>query len=325
MKVLTFLVLGALCVPACADALDAPLRIRNTGPVAGLYGLPRALGGAVLGEGREWVLGLDYGNSYTAALAAGERIYLDGETGVASLAFRAALADRWEWGMELPWIGHKDGALDGFIDGWHDLFGLPEGGRDQAPRGRLNYFVQVDGRTDVEFLRDRSGSGDPRAWVGRSLYEAPERSGALRLQVKVPLGSVDELTGSQAMDAALWWEHDERNLFGLSRLAMSSMLGGAYLGGGELVRKRQKHLVGVGSFGLRLRVAPRVQLNFQADGHGALFDAKVGELGDAGLQGTIGGRVRLARQLWLDLGVVENLISDSAPDVVFLLHLSGRW
>ena len=62
----------------------------------------------------------------------------------------------------------------------------------------------------------------------------------------------------------------------------------------------------------------------QADAQGAAFDVDSPILGRETLLGTLGGRVRLRDRLWLDLGVVEDLYSDSAPDVIFHLSIGNR-
>ena len=312
-----------LAQPARAD--DAPLSIRNTDPLAGLFGLPRPRGGRVLASGSEWVFGTDYGNSFSSSRQGNTEVFLDVETAVLAVQTRRALADGWEWGAEVPYLVHRDSDLDSFIDEFHQFFGLPEGGRDMAPTGRLDVLVRVDNEVFVDFDDTERGIGDVRLWLGRSLYDAGRRSGALRASLKLPTGSADKLTGSEATDVALWWEHDEQAVAGLDRLGLSLMVGGAYLGEGDIAPRAQNRWVPVGSLGLRFRLWDRVTLKLQADAHGAPWDADVGELADHGLQGTIGGRVRISDRLWLDLGVVENLESRSSPDAVFLLQLGGRW
>lgn len=318
---------GALSanVVLAASPFEAPLQIRNTGPIADLFGLPRPRGGSVAAGHTYWSLGIDYGNTFSQSRRGTEVASLDGETMVTFLTLRGPLATGWEWGAEVPYVDHRRSHLDGFIDDFHDAFGFPDGGRSRVPRGLLDYRVQVDGASLARLDRARGGLGDVRLWVGRALYTSEHRAGTARVQVKVPTGDVDDLTGSEAADVALWWEHDERRLFGTQWLSLSAMLGAAWLGEGELAPRRQRSVVGLASLGLRARLTPRVQLNLQADAHGAPFDVDLGELGDDGVQGTIGGRILLNESLWLDLGVVENLESRSSPDAVFLLHLSGRW
>ena len=329
MKLLacTLLLVASMSVPmpCFGSPMDGPLHIRNTGPLANLYGLPRVYGGDVVEQGVTYTLGVDYGNTFSSSRRGANEIVLDGETAVTFLTLRGAIGAGWEFGLEVPHVAHRKSDLDSFIDEFHDLFGLPDGGRGSVPRGRLEYRVDVDGQTHASVTDSQSGLGDVRLLLGRSLYRSAARSGAMRLQIKAPLGDVSDLTGSEAVDAALWWEHDERQLFGSSRLSGSAMLGLAYLGDGELVPRRQNRAVGLASLGLRWRLTNRLQLNLQADAHGAPVDTDLGELREDGVQGTIGGRILFTERLWLDLGVVENLESASSPDAVFLLHLSGRW
>src|SRR3989442_90071 len=54
---------------------------------------------------------------------------LDGETLRTVLNARVGLAPRIEVGIEMPFLVHSGGFLDGMIDSFHNRFRLPEGGR----------------------------------------------------------------------------------------------------------------------------------------------------------------------------------------------------
>jgi len=47
-----------------------------------------------------------------------------------------------EIGAEIPCVVVGGGFLDDFIVKYHDAFGFPQGGRDDAPRNRLLYLYQ---------------------------------------------------------------------------------------------------------------------------------------------------------------------------------------
>ena len=79
-----------------------------------------------------------------------EQITLDGETTRLGFRYAQGLGRGWEWGLEVPIYVVGGGFLDSFIERWHGWFGLPQGGREQAPRDRLLYQYRVNGVTVFE-------------------------------------------------------------------------------------------------------------------------------------------------------------------------------
>ncbi len=80
-----------------------------------------------------------------------------------------------------------------------------------------------------------------------------------------------------------------------------------------------------GHLGLHRPFGRRVILRAQLDGNSDVFDTGLAPLGRAALLGTLGGTLALSRTTVLDLGVVEDLSTDRAPDVTFLLSLGVRF
>lgn len=309
---------------APAAELQAPLAVRNTQPLAQLFGLPRARG-ARLGTSAVRVRAqFDLTSNFDAASAAGDLAYYDGETYVSSLTVERGFG-RWEVGLELPHVRHSGGFLDGFIDGFHDVFGFPDSGRSEVPRDLLDYRVALAGEPLVQLARARSDIGDVRGWLGYQLHGSAHSALAVRGMLKLPTGSVTSLSGSGATDVAVWAEYANSELLRGLRLGLSLMAGAVYLGEGDLAPGRQRDLAGVFHFGLQLPLGNRVRLHGQLDAHTELMDARVRQLGGAALQGTLGGRIRLGQRWWLDLGVVENLTTSSAPDVTFQVVLGARF
>lgn len=301
------------------DAVVSPLLIRNTSPAALLFAAP-----VMRSRADSLTLSVDRGNIFSGDLSDNSLAAFDGETMLTNLSYNRAFADVWRWGVDIPWVSHDGGFLDSFIDGFHDGLGFGSGGRDLVRRDRLYYTVQVDGQTVVDLRRSEQDLGDVRFYLGRSLLDSPNRSLAVRGLVKLPTGNVDSLSGSEAMDAGAWLEYGQVDVFGLSRLSMTAMIGGMYLGKGELLPELQRDFMPVGHLGFGYQVHDRVQLLMQADAQGAPFDVDLSLLGRTGLQGTLGGRVFFKPSLWLDLGLVEDLYSNSSPDVIFHLSLHGR-
>ena len=123
------------------------------------------------------------------------------------MAGRLGIGNRLELGFEIPYIFQNGGFLDGFIEDYHNTFGLPQGGRDQAPKGRLLFNYQRNGANLFQIDKSNSGIGDVRLTAGFQLYrEEGEGSHALALRAsfKVPTGDSNELHGSRSTDLALW-------------------------------------------------------------------------------------------------------------------------
>lgn len=324
-------VAGAVWLPAAGvratgavDELGQPLRVRNAAPASHLYGLPRTLG-PVLAAGAELVVGVDHANNFTSEQRPEVRVSFDGSTTVATVGLRSALGRRWEWGAELPVIRHDGGFTDALIDGWHGLFGLPEGGRERALRNEIDYRIDYRGTSRVRIDDATDGVGDGRVWVGYRAHQAPDRAVALRGMVKLATGEADQLTGSGATDLALWLEvADTRTLTGLG-VAVSLMAGVSRLGEGDLLPGAQRDWVASGHLGLHYPLVSWLTLRAQLDAHSELIDVDVPELGGGAVLGTLGGSARLGARWRLDFAVVEDLTPRRAPDVVFQVSLGTRF
>ncbi|MEZ5559569.1 MAG: DUF3187 family protein [Pseudomonadales bacterium] len=311
---------------AAADrsAYVAPLRVRNTFPVAQLYGLPRALGAELIEAGSEWTLTLDHASNFTSDFSSGNAAFFDGETSVFSLAWRRPLREAFEIGVELPYVVHSGGFLDGVIEGFHGLTGLPNGGRQRAPSGRIDYLVRLRGRNLVDFQDSRRELGDLRAWLGYQLREGERDALALRVQLKAPTGDVQNLSGSGGTDLSIALEYARRDLLADVPLSLSLMGGAVRLGDSDLPGWAQEGAALFGHVGLQYRLGPRLALLAQLDGHGDLLDTAVPQVAEWALQGTLGGRWWFSPKLWLELGVAEDLRSQTSSDVVFQLALGVR-
>lgn len=62
--------------------------------------------------------------------------------------------------LEIPIISNGGGFLDGFIQWYHNLFGLPNGGRDRAADGSFSYAVTQGGTSLVNHGSQPAGLSD---------------------------------------------------------------------------------------------------------------------------------------------------------------------
>ena len=132
--------------------IATPLRIVNLNPFRLLYGVPGSLGAHVMTPGSsELIASMDMASHLIEASSGAERVLIDGETYRQGLAMRHGFGDGWEYLFEVSALSHRAGAFDGFIETWHDVFHLPQGDRDRAPRDRLALFYANGGKNLLRY------------------------------------------------------------------------------------------------------------------------------------------------------------------------------
>jgi len=314
-----------VCCPAFASPVGevelVPFNTTNQSPLVAIHGLPPAGPAAVLAPGRSSVeLRTDIASNFARDNESQEQILLDGETYRFTLALKHGVGERLEVGLEVPYVMHREGSLDSFIINWHDFFQLPQGGRDEAPKDRLAYTYEKNGRPLVDLTDETEGFGDLRltgAWqLCRREGENP-RALALRASLKFPTGDEKRLLGSGSTDFALWLS-GSRSFRGGS-LALFGAAGGLLMSDGDVLPDQQRNAVAFGTLGGGWRPLSRLALKLQFDGHTSFYsDSDLREL-DESVQLVLGGTVGVTETLSLDLAVSEDIVVDSASDVVFHL------
>ncbi|MBU1693561.1 MAG: DUF3187 family protein [Verrucomicrobia bacterium] len=311
----------ALLAPSWAG----PFYLPNEHPVTRLFGIPPAESGFVA-ERTFLLASLDIANNSTDDLAGGEVLMLDGETTVARLALRQGVAEKWELGVDIPYVRHAGGGLDGFIESYHDTFGFPQGNRKEIPADRLRYAYVRDLKTLLYVADAVDGPGDIRVSLGRQLYTAADRSRAVaaRAAVEWPTGERADLLGSGSTDLSLSIAGTDTAWLHPLRLDVS--LGVLVMTGGGLLEEWRETAAGFGSVTLGWPAGKRLVFKLQLDAHSPLFHGlEAGTLDDWACQAALGGTLRLPGTWALDIAVAEDAAVTTAPDVVFHLALSREW
>ena len=310
----------------CAAA--APLRVANLNPFHLVYGIPGSFGTCVLPPGAsELIASLDVASHLGGSGSARERLALDGETWRPALAVRSGFRDDWEHFIELSAVSHNRGMFDGFIEIWHSVFGLPQGGRDRAPRDRLSIVYARDGAARVEIDRDTLALGDVALGLGHAVgLDGLSNDGlALRAAVRLPTGNSAALAGSGGVSASVWGE-TSGTLFGGSR----AWLYGATLGilaadPPDALPPSGGRLVGFARAVVTWRLLTRLSLKVQVDANTSPYGASsLAHLADPAVMIGMGGTVRIGERTTLEVAVVEDDgVHRAVPDVG--LHLALRW
>ena len=313
---------GVLLFSSLSAGAD-PLYVRNLAPVAGLIGFPVMRNAAVLSRGSAvFELNASAANTQISDTNGTEMILLDGETWRLAPRLRYGLASGWELEAELPWLRHSGGELDQLIENWHDLWGLPDGDRDEMSRGRLFYGYSGPGAAFVH-ADTAAGVGDAGLALVRELWRGNQSVISVRGSVKFGTGDEDDWLGSGSEDYALgvnfstaatvesaWLWHGQ---LGYTRAGKIAVLGD--------IQERDLWFAGLG---MEWRAWRTVHLKLQIDSHAAPADSALEQIGDTAVQLSAGVTWVPSPRWELDFGFSEDIAVETAADIVFQFGLRYR-
>jgi len=307
-----------------------PLYTTNMSPVIQIYGLPAAEAGELTPAGELSLrVVAELASHYTKKNRGHESLLFDGETSRAIVSMRYGLNERWETGVDVPMISHDGGMLDSFIEGWHDFFGLPQGGRDSARRNQLHYSYQRNDSAALDYSGSNGGFGDLSLFASYQLLTAEptaRRSVALRSGIKLPTGNSSRLRSSGAVDAHLRLTASDAETLGEWNTTLFASAGVLWVGKGDILEDQQRRWVGFGSIGIGWMPLTWLDFKLQLDGHTSFYqNSDLIPIDSSSLQLGIGGSLHFSERVSLDLAVVEDIIVGSAPDVVFHSALNWRF
>lgn len=327
----SIIVICSATVARAEDMAITPFRTVNQSPLAQIYGLPGETGADIVGSGLVMLaLTQDVSSNYTVSSNAREQIALDGETYRTTLYARYGFMPRWEVGIEIPYIVQGGGFLDSFIVDWHKAFGLPQGGRESAPKDRLSYRYRKDGIQKLKMEQSGSGIGDMSLAAGFGLYEYRDDAShdllALRAALKLPTGDSSSLRGSGGTDFMLQMCGSMTHFSEWGSLGVFGSAGGVVMSDGDVLRDQRNNLAGFGTLGLGWGPASWISFKVQLNGNTPLYrGSSLDELSGSSLMLVSGGALRLPGNYLLDIGVSEDVAVATAPDVSFHLGLIKRF
>jgi hypothetical protein len=299
---------------ACGSGA-APLLTRNQNPLVLPYGLPLPLPARLpaAGDGRA-SLGINWSNAANLETSGKREFTLDAETVDVRLRLEHAFGERWGALIELPWRSLSGGTLDGFIENWHDFFGLPEGPRRRMPKDRLLIDYQESGETLLHVEDSASGIADIPLGVGYQVTSSADRALAAWLTIDVPVGDSDDLLGSGALDAALSMAGEMQ----LSeRWQLFGQVDAVWLGDGDILPEYQQSFVLAGLAGVSWNAWRALDLTVQFYANSQVFDVPVTGLSGDAVVLSYGGTWRTSGGWRFDFGMNEDIDVDASPDATF--------
>ena len=284
----------------------------------------------------EFQAAVSHVNVFAGGIASGsagdEILLLDGEVTELELRGQVALSSCFSAAFDSRIISHSGGVFDSAIDQWHDTFGLPNAGRDEAPSNELAYgFSNMGGFDpavsdfstsqtlltststalgDVWLSLQRSIRCDP----GASSKQSPT-SGHVRVGVKLPVGDTERwASGGQAALFVDW--HSLPHTIG-KRARISTTLGGSYSDEWDerFAALAPRRLLGYGAVVFDYRWNSSLQSVVQLDFRSPAFDSELTELGRWGGQLHIGLRAAITRHHRFEVSFSEDIVVDTAPDI----------
>ena len=303
-----------------SDTLLRPFAIKNLNPFIGIYGISAMQAPTVLAPSQSsFSVILDAVSHFTDSRSESEFIRLDGETYRLAVRFGHGMNNQWEIGTEIPLVSHRGGVLDGFINDWHDAFGLPTLGRDRVADNQLQFVYVRDDNEQVNIQSSTTGLGDILLFTGKTLKPMEKTELTVRGQLKLPTGDADRLMGSGGTDFSLSVSITRKWGMWLG----SARLGGSYLGKGDILPQLQRNWVGFGTAYVGWQPFQALAFKLQLDAQTPIYQGSdIDQLTETAFQLSIGGSVKVSSSTFLDLGVTEDEINpDVSSDVSFQLRL----
>ena len=127
------------------------------------------------------------------------------KAGASRINVRARLASR------------SGGIADQAIWNWHQLFNMPQGGREDAPKNHLTYHLERDGRVIGDLSRPGLALMDlDVAWIRP--FGTLDNGGRVGGSIQLPTGKQSDFSGSGSTDGmvggALWRTYGHWRVFG---------------------------------------------------------------------------------------------------------------
>jgi hypothetical protein len=232
--------------------------------------------------------------------------------------FQAAYQyNQWTLGLTLSLISNQKGQLDQTIEGWHDFFGLPQGGRNQVANNQINLLYQKNGLDIINSNQSSSGIGDIQLTAAYAV--SPQQS--LWVTLELPSSENSEFLSNQKTDAAIAYSSSHQIS---DQITGYGTLGLSLLADSGLLKNRLNQQIVFAQFGVIYAYSEQYHFLLQTDFHSSMVENSDLDAFDHSLQAQFGLRLPKAfDQYQLDIFFSEDILPGHAPDITFALRLAS--
>ena len=305
-----------------------PVKTKNINPFIIGYGavIPDS---PFLIRKNEWMTSvkLELANNSISADNTAEEIIIDGESYITNINLRYGYNRDIELSMAIPLIYHSEGFLDEVIKTWHQWWGMTNSRRDVFPNNQLDYQYTKNGDTLIHIDAGTGGLGDVVLGIKFSSEILRHRATtiAYRVDLKLPTGDADKLTGSGATDIAFSIHAANASLLSNVNTTLYGGAGMVALGKGDILPDIQKELNGSGYFGASWYITPRLALIAQLNYQSAYYESNLNQLGANSVQLYLNAAYTARNNLNYEIGIGENLATDPTPDFLLYFAITARY
>ena len=311
-----------------ARAADEPWpAFRNHNPFLQIFGLPAFETAPIAAVGEtKYGVALDVANHADSGSTGTESATLDGESQFLTLALRHGIATRLVLGIDIPFVRHSGGILDGPIENWHSFWGLSNSSR-RGPRDQLAFRYENLQLTTYTLDSSSQGLGDIRLNASLLSSGPRDRTGrqfGIRAGVKLPTGKSEQLLGSGAVDYSLGLYVSEPSFVPRFGLEVSATAGVLFLGTGDVLPEIQRGNVAFGGIAAAWHPSNRLDIALALYAQSAYYDSELDEIGGKSIQVSVGGLYELPwNGMSLSFSLIEDLFDNATTDFAFQVAVRG--
>ncbi|MBT3204666.1 MAG: DUF3187 family protein [Gammaproteobacteria bacterium] len=298
---------------ATADSYPG-LPTRSQNPLLQSYFIPAT---PITSSQQSWVYShaLYFTNTYQTDKYATEELLIDVEN--TRYDFQLTYShELWHFNFNSSLVTNKTGFLDQTIERWHDFFGLPQGGRDQAENNKINLLYHKDGLDIINSSQPDEGLADIQLAVG---YQINSNS-QFWLAIELPSSS-SEFISNDATDIAAWYS---THSLSSQKLSTYGTLGIVFSADNGILKNQLNDNFLFGQLGLNYKITPSYHLILQADFHSEIVKQSQLDAFESSLQAQFGLRFpSLFENHQLELFFSEDIFPGHAPDITFGLRVSA--
>jgi len=182
-----------------ASSFEGPLQVNNLYPIF-LHADQQYLDKAAFENSMSY--SLSHSSTYTVQSSGRWDIDLDMEITELNFRYKKIIKDAVEFDVDLPVLIIGGGFMDGFLETYHDTFGLPDYGRSERPRNEFLYVVRKDGELIIDG-KSGIGLGDIRLALKKPLITSDGFALSIKGDIELPTGNAKKGYGNGSLDAGL--------------------------------------------------------------------------------------------------------------------------